>query len=76
MPICSSGSPSALVYRPWHHTIADCLHRLKDTEVLDAEAGWAVWQGFLQGRMHWSQVWALVVLQLWHEQYVQQATRV
>jgi asparagine synthase (glutamine-hydrolysing) len=60
----------------WRHTIEDSLHRLKDTEVLNAEAGWAVWQGFLQGRMHWSRVWALVVLQLWHEQYVQQATRV
>ena len=46
-----------------------CLHRLKDTEGLNAETGWAVWQGFLQGRIHWSRVWALVVLQLWHEQY-------
>ena len=60
----------------WRQTIEDCLHRLKDTEVLDPKAGWAVWQGFLQGRMHWSRVWALVVLQLWHEQYVQQGTRV
>jgi len=60
----------------WRQTIEDCLHRLKDTEVLDPKAGWAVWQGFLQGRMHWSRVWALVVLQLWHEQSLQQATRV
>src|SRR5262245_57553009 len=36
----------------WRHTIEDCLHRFKDTEVLDSTAGWAVWQGFLQGRMH------------------------
>jgi asparagine synthase (glutamine-hydrolysing) len=60
----------------WRSTIADCLHRLKDTECLHAEGGWAVWQGFLQGRMHWSRVWALVVLQLWHEQYIQQSPNV
>jgi asparagine synthase (glutamine-hydrolysing) len=61
---------------PGRRAIEDCLHRLKGTEVLNAETGWAVWQGFLQGRMHWSRVWALVVFQLWHEQYVEQATRV
>jgi asparagine synthase (glutamine-hydrolysing) len=60
----------------WHSTIADCLHRLKDTECLNAEGGWAVWQSFLQGRMHWSRVWALVVLQLWHEQCIQQSPNV
>jgi Asparagine synthase len=55
----------------WRRTIEDCLYRLKDTECLNAGAEWAVWQDFLQSRMHWSRVWALVVFQLWHEQYVQ-----
>jgi asparagine synthase (glutamine-hydrolysing) len=53
-----------------HAKLTDPAYGTRVDEVLDQGAIAEVWQRFLAGRTHWSQVWALYVLKSWAERHV------
>lgn len=42
--------------------------QIEKTGILDSNAVVALWQRFLRGEVHWSRVWAIIVLKRWLEQ--------
>lgn len=49
---------------PWRTWIEESLNN-GNTEVFNPQGIQSLWSGFLKCRVHWSRVWALVVLQFW-----------
>jgi asparagine synthase (glutamine-hydrolysing) len=53
-------------------TISEILHSPDD--LIDQSGALALWAAFKRGRVHWSRVWAIIMLRLWLREFRQAAS--
>ena len=54
---------------PWNAWLEDVLNRL-NTEIFNPQEVRALRHRFIEGNVHWSRIWAVVVLQAWSDMFL------